>query len=69
MKLKIVQVPLPIEIVEILKDKSGRETIKDALSDAVYHYINCPLANRIETNMKISKMRGRKPHYLKDFVD
>ncbi|WP_457548446.1 DUF5371 family protein [Archaeoglobus sp.] len=69
MKLKIVQVPLPLEIVEELKVKSGKGTIKDALSEAVYHYINCPYAKKIRTTMKVSKMRGRKPLYLKDFIE
>ena len=69
MKLKIVQVPLPLEIVEELKVKSGKDTIKDALSEAVYHYINCPYTKKIKTTMKVSKMRGRKPLYLKDFIE
>ena len=69
MKLKIVQVPLPVEIVEELKRKSGKETIKDALSEAVYHYINCPYHEKIRTTLKVSKMRGRKPLYLKDFIE
>jgi len=68
-KLKIVQVPLPLEIVEELKVKSGKNTIKDALSEAVYHYINCPYAEKIRTTMKVSKMRGRKPLYLRDFIE
>ncbi len=68
MKLKIVQVPLPIEIVEILKARSGKETIKDALSEAVYHYINCPYTDRINLSMKVSKLRGRKPLYLREYV-
>ncbi len=69
MKFRIVQVPLPIEIVEELKAKSGKETIKDALSEAVYHFIDCPLANKIYTQMRVSKMRGRKPLYLRDFIE
>ncbi|ADB58445.1 DUF5371 family protein [Archaeoglobus profundus] len=69
MKLKIVQVPLPLEIVEELKARSGRNTIKDALSEAVYHYISCPHIKKVKTTMKVSKMRGRKPLYLKDFIE
>lgn len=69
MKFRIVQVPLPIEIVEELKAKSGKETIKDALSEAVHHFIDCPLANKIYTQMRVSKMRGRKPLYLRDFIE
>jgi hypothetical protein len=68
-KFRIVQVPLPIEIVEELKAKSGKETIKDALSEAVYHFIGCPLANKIYTQMRVSKIRGRKPLYLRDFIE
>ncbi len=69
MKLKIVQVPLRKEVVEELKRRSGKDTIKDALSEAVYHYINCPYANRIRVKARVSKMRGRKPLYLKDFIE
>jgi len=68
-KLRIVQVPLPLEIVEELKRRSGKNTIKDALSEAVYHYIGCPYAKKIRTTLKVSKIRGRKPLYLKDFID
>ena len=37
-----VYVPLPEDIIEALKAKSGECTIKDALAKAIYHYLNCP---------------------------
>ena len=63
-KLLIVQTRIPIEKIEQLKMKSGKNTIKDALSEAVYHYLYCPLARKIDEEIERSR-RGRKPLYLK----
>lgn len=43
MQIKIVHVQsvLPQEDVEALKEKTGESSIKDAISKAVYHYLNC----------------------------
>ena len=67
-KLKIVQTILPLEKIEALKAKSGKNNIKDALSEAVYHYINCPFVNEIYVYVCVSKIRGRKPLYLKEIM-
>ncbi len=65
-KLLIVQTKIPQEKLEMLKDKTGKSTVKDALSEAVYHYLYCPLANRIDESIERSR-RGRKPLYVKEF--
>lgn len=41
MKIVHVQSVLPQEDVEALKNKTGESSIKDAISKAVYHYLNC----------------------------
>ncbi len=64
-KLLIVQTRISIEKIERLKIKTGKDTIKDALSEAVYHYLYCPLANKIDEEIERSR-RGRKPLYLKE---
>jgi len=62
-----VQVPLPVETVEALKDKSGKSTIKDALAVAVYHYLSCPHVTNPSKNLR-RIFRGRKPLYLKELL-
>ncbi len=63
-KLLIVQTKISAEKLEMLKVKTGKNTVKDALSEAVYHYLYCPLANKIDEEIERSR-RGRKPLYLK----
>jgi len=63
-KLLIVQTKISIEKLEMLKMKTGKSTVKDALSEAVYHYLYCPLASKIDEEIERSR-RGRKPLYLK----
>lgn len=43
MQIKIVhaQSVLPQEDVVALKEKTGEDSIKDAIAKAVYHYLNC----------------------------
>jgi len=64
-KLLIVQTRISIEKIEKLKIKTGKDTIKEALSEAVYHYLYCPLARKIDEEIERSR-RGRKPLYLKE---
>ena len=64
----IVQTRLPEEKIERLKMKTGKETIKEALSEAVYHYLYCPLARKIDEEIERTK-RGRKPLYLKKKIE
>ena len=40
-KIVHVQSVLPDEIVASLKDKSEESSVKEAISKAVYHYLNC----------------------------
>jgi len=40
-KIVHVQSVLPDEIVVSLKKKSGESSVKEAISKAVYHYLNC----------------------------
>ncbi len=67
-KLLIVQTKIPKDKIEKLKLKTGKSTIKEALSEAVYHYIYCPLARKIDESIERSR-RGRKPLYLKEISD
>jgi hypothetical protein len=46
MKLLHVQTVLKEEDLEALKRKTGRRTTKDALYEAVVHYLSCPFAGR-----------------------
>ena len=41
MKIVHVQSVLPQEDVVALKERSGESSIKEAISKAVYHYLNC----------------------------
>ncbi len=41
MKLVHVQSVLPKKDVIALKEKTGEYSVKDAISKAVYHYLNC----------------------------
>ena len=41
MKIVHVQSVLPQEDVITLKEKAGESSIKEAISKAVYHYLNC----------------------------
>lgn len=48
MKLVHVQSVLPQEDVIALKDKTGESSIKEAISKAVYHYLQCGIINKDE---------------------
>jgi len=65
------QVPLSEEILSELLEKTGKSTIKDALAEAVCHYLCCPHAKRsINFNYRKSRsLRGRKPLYLREYLD
>ncbi len=41
MKYVFVQSVLPQEDVAALKKKTGESSIKDAVAEAVYHYLKC----------------------------
>ena len=67
-KYVCVQVPLSKEVVEALKAKSGKCTIKDALAVAVYHYLFCPHVTPCSNKNSNRVFRGRKPLYLKEIM-
>ncbi len=48
MKLVHVQSVLPQEDIIALKEKTGESSIKEAISKAVYHYLNCNLVIKDE---------------------
>jgi Family of unknown function (DUF5371) len=48
MKFVHVQSVLPQEDILALKIKSRESSVKEAISKAVYHYLNCDLAKRKE---------------------
>lgn len=41
MKIVHVQSVLPQEDIIALKEKTGEESIKEAISTAIYHYLEC----------------------------
>ncbi len=41
MKIVLAQTVLPQDIVEELKNKAKQSSIKEAISVAVYHYLEC----------------------------
>lgn len=43
MKLVHIQSVLPKEDVIALKQKTGETSVKDALSKAIYHYLECDM--------------------------
>lgn len=45
MKIVHVQSVLPQEDIIALKNKTGEESIKEAISRAVYHYLECDRVN------------------------
>ena len=52
MKLLHVQTILKEEDLEALKKKSGHRTTKDALYEAVMHYLTCPFAGKEDFDLK-----------------
>lgn len=52
MRFVHVQSVLPQEDVIALKKKSGEASVKEAISKAVYHYLEC---NRVSQNEDINK--------------
>jgi hypothetical protein len=63
-KLVYVYIPLPEDIIEALKAKSGEHTIKDALARAVYHYLNCPYTALKPKKPSKKSFKGRKPLHI-----
>jgi hypothetical protein len=63
-KLINVYIPLPEDIIEALKAKSGEYTIKDALAKAVYHYLDCPYTTPQPKKPSKKSFKGRKPLHL-----
>ncbi len=64
-----VQVKIPQEVLEKLKEKSGESTTKEALYQAVDHFINCFMAEKEKKNDKENKKRtGRDPIYLEHLL-
>lgn len=48
MKIVHIQSVLPWEDVIALKEKTGESTIKEAISKAVYHYLQCKSVKSIK---------------------
>ncbi len=66
----IVQTQLRDETIRELKERTGKKTVKDALSEAILHYINCEHAERYAGEIKKSRKRGggRYPVYLVNLI-
>ncbi|HLB72194.1 MAG: DUF5371 family protein [Candidatus Methanoperedens sp.] len=50
-KIVHVQSVLPYEDIIALKAKSGESSIKEAVSKAIYHYLNCGTSDRISPHI------------------
>ncbi len=46
-KIIHVQSVLPYEITMALKEKTGESSNKEAISKAIYHFLNCRTSDRI----------------------
>jgi hypothetical protein len=46
-KIIHVQSVLPYEITMALKKKTGESSTKEAISKAIYHFLNCRTSDRI----------------------
>lgn len=46
MKIVWVRTALHEDVLEELKRKTGKRTTKDALAEAVEHYLKCPFTDR-----------------------
>ena len=63
MNTKIVHVQslFPLEVIDALKEKTGEFYVKEAISKAVYHYLNCQDPDRDNRKTKtISNFRGSR---------
>lgn len=65
-----VQVKIPEEALKELKRKSGESTNKEALSEAIEHYINCCMIEEecVDTKKEKKKRTGRDPLYLEELI-
>ncbi len=66
-----VNVELSEETLEKLKEKTGIGTTKDALSEAITHYLECFIPKEESTNNHRSRERrgGRTPSYLTPLIE
>ncbi|MFO7967201.1 MAG: DUF5371 family protein [Archaeoglobaceae archaeon] len=66
-----VNVELAEETLRQLKEKSGVDTTKDALSEAIKHYLDCFISSEESTNNYSSSERkgGRTPSYLTPLME
>lgn len=51
-------------MLDDLKEATGKKTVKEALYQAVIHYIECHNIERIREIHKVNKKRGRFPVHL-----
>jgi len=45
-RIKYIQIPLPEETIEQLKKKTRKKTNKDAIMEAIEHYLKCPCVEK-----------------------
>jgi hypothetical protein len=66
----IVQTQLSDETIKKLKEVTGENTVKEALSKAIMHYIGCEHAKVHVGEVKKAKRRGggRYPVYLANLI-
>lgn len=66
-----VNVELAEENLKRLKEKSGVETTKDALSEAIKHYLECFISKEESTHRHHSREKrgGRTPSYLTPLIE
>lgn len=65
-----VNVELADETLEQLKEKTGIETTKDALSEAIKHYLDCFISHEEPKKRHSREKRGgRTPGYLTPLIE
>lgn len=66
-----VNVELSEETLKKLKEKAGIETTKDALSEAIKHYLECFISREEAADKHISREKrgGRTPGYLTPLIE
>ena len=59
-KIVHAQTVLPEDVLEELKKKTGKMTTKDALAEAVEHYLTCPYTHEEPLGKKLEEIMKKK---------
>lgn len=65
-----VNIELPEDTIQELKEKTGSDSTKDALYTAITHYLECFFANEgSKEGLKEKRKGGRTPVYLTPIIN